>query len=161
MTPKQTFVLATVMATLQLQAGGWNDPKDIAQGQRLFAKNCAVCHGPSGIGPQNPLLKIKRKDGKRQPPALDGTTHTSHHSPGKLLRSIALGGKSYGKKYAGWMPGFAKTLTKAERENILKYLHAHWPEKTRRAYDKRFGISMATTGKFVWKQHRMKHKKGH
>ncbi len=152
MTPKQTFVLATVVAALQLQAGGWNDADDIAKGGKLFAKNCAVCHGPGGIGPQSPALQGKRKDGKYQPPALNGTAHTWHHSPDLLRKIIAKGGNSYGKGYAGWMPEFEKELTQEERDDILKYVRSLWPEKIRKRYDKFHGINGAKPNQFSWKK---------
>jgi len=147
---KRICVIAALCAS-QLEAGGWSDPSDIANGKNLFAKNCAVCHGPAGIGPQSPALKVKRKDGKFQPPALNGTAHTWHHSPDLLRKIIAKGGTSYGKGYKGWMPVFEKTLTQKQRDDILKYLHSLWPDKIKRRYDENFGVAASST-KFVWKK---------
>jgi len=151
MTMKKTAGILSVLCALQLQAGGWSDAKDIANGKNLFANNCATCHGPEGIGPQSPALKVKRTDGKYQPPALNGTAHTWHHSPDLLRNIIAKGGNSYGKGYKGWMPEFDKSLTQKERDDILKYVHALWPQKVKDMYDKRFGIKGNGSGGLSWK----------
>jgi len=152
MKTKTIGMIVTALAALQVQAGGWNDESDIAKGGELFAKNCAVCHGPRGIGPQSPALQVKRKDGKYQPPALNGTAHTWHHSPDLLRKIIAKGGNSYGKGYVGWMPEFEATLSQEERDDILKYVRSLWPEKIRKRYDKFHGISGAKSDSFVWKK---------
>ena len=136
-----TFMLCTVGAVTVLQAGGWNDAQAIANGKVLFAANCASCHGPEGIGPQSPALQGKRTDGKLQPPALNGSAHTWHHAPDLLRKIITQGGKTYGKGYVGWMPAFQASLTQKERDDILKYVHNLWPQKIKKRYDERFGIS--------------------
>ena len=118
----------------------WSSSEDTLKGKTLFANNCAVCHGPEGIGPQSSALKVKRKDGKFQPPALNGTAHTWHHAPSLLRKIIANGGNSYGKGYKGWMPEFKAELIQKERDVILKYIHSLWPDKIRKIYDKRFSI---------------------
>ena len=136
-----TFILLSVGAVYTLEAGGWNDAQAIANGKVLFAANCASCHGPEGIGPQSPALQGKRSDGKLQPPALNGTAHTWHHDPDLLRNIIAKRGNSYGKGYVGWMPEFQASLTQKERDDILKYVHNLWPDKIKKRYDERFGIS--------------------
>ena len=151
MSIKKSIGALAALGMLQLQAGGWSDAKDIANGKNLFAKNCATCHGPAGIGSQSPALKKKRTDGKYQPPALNGTAHTWHHAPDLLRNIIAKGGKSYGKGYEGWMPEYDKTLTQKQRDDILKYVHALWPEKIRKRYDERFDIETSPSSGFVWK----------
>jgi len=136
-----TLMMLTVGTVTTLQAGGWNDVQAISNGKVLFAANCASCHGPEGIDPQSTALQGKRKDGKLQPPALNGTAHTWHHAPDLLRKIIAKGGNSYGKGYMGWMPQFQSTLTQTQRDDILKYIHSLWPEKIKKRYDERFGIN--------------------
>ncbi len=137
---KRLIIVMMISSIHALQASGWSDTKAIANGKSLFAANCAICHGPEGIGPQSLALKKKRADGKYQPSALNGTAHAWHHSPELLRNIIAKGGKSYGKGYSGWMPEFRKSLTQTQRDDILKYLHNLWPDKVKKRYDKRFGI---------------------
>ncbi|WP_456393774.1 c-type cytochrome [Nitratifractor sp.] len=115
----------------------WDNPKDLALGERLFAKNCAVCHGKAGAG-NGEDWKKKRSDGRFPPPPLNGTAHTWHHSPELLATIIAKGAATYGKAYSGWMPGFSKKLSDKERLAILKYIHSLWPEEIRSRYDEHF-----------------------
>ena len=133
-------ILGAVAHAQEVGMTDWPNKEDILRGKALFANNCATCHGPEGIGPQSPALKVKRKDGKFQPPALNGTAHTWHHAPSLLRKIIAKGGNSYGKGYEGWMPEFEAALTQKERDAILKYVHSLWPEKVKKIYDERFAI---------------------
>lgn len=117
----------------------WFNKKDISQGEELFSKNCAVCHGEEGVGPKDDWRK-KLPNGKMKPPPLNGSAHTWHHKPELLLKIIATGGKSYGKGYEGWMPQFKDKLNKKERETILKYIHSLWPKKIQNGYDEFYKI---------------------
>ena len=98
---------------------GWSSNTKIAQGKKIFTKNCAVCHG-------------KNAQGQGSFPALNGTGHVGHHAPSKLLAQITNGG--------GGMPPFKGKLSKEERESALIYLHSLWPKKVKQHYDKKFGI---------------------
>ncbi len=98
---------------------GWGHRTRIAEGRKLFARNCAVCHG-------------KHAEGKGRYPSLNGTRHVGHHAPSALLRRIANGG--------GGMPPFKGKLSKTQRENILIYLHAKWPARVKKHYDSKFNI---------------------
>lgn len=97
---------------------GWNNKAKIAQGKRLYLKNCASCHGLNAQGAFGP--------------ALNGYGHVSHHSPSKLLAQINNGG--------GGMPPFKGKLSQKEQESILIYLHSKWPKKVKEKYDKKFNI---------------------
>ena len=98
---------------------GWSSKSKIAQGKKIFTKNCAICHG-------------KNAQGLGGFPALNGTGHVAHHAPSKLLAQITNGG--------GGMPPFKGKLSKAERESALIYLHSLWPKKVKEHYDKMFSI---------------------
>ncbi len=140
---KQTMIALTgtimLLGAGETTIGDWNNPKDLALGERLFAKNCAVCHGTAGAGNGEDWRK-KRSDGRLPPPPLNGTAHTWHHDPQLLMTIIAKGGKTYGSTFAGWMPGFADKLSVKERAAILKYIHSLWPKEIRTRYDKHFKI---------------------
>jgi cytochrome c oxidase cbb3-type subunit III len=55
---------ALLAAVLAAQAADKPGPprraEDLAQGERLFASECAVCHGPAGEGNRGPTLAIPR-----------------------------------------------------------------------------------------------------
>ncbi len=133
-------VTLTAILAVGASASGWDDAAAIAKGKKLFAANCAACHGVEGVGPGVDWRK-KTADGRFPPPPLNGTAHTWHHQPSLLDRIIAEGGKMYGKSYNGWMPAFGDKLNKEDRSAIIKYLHSLWPEEIQKRYDKHFKLS--------------------
>ncbi len=124
-----TFFLL-IFETFLLQAGEWSDQSIIKKGQKIYANNCAVCHGVNLKG--NPSLRRKGS----APPALDGSGHVTHHSPATLMAHIRDGGKG-GKE---WMPAFKGILNRSDRKAVLIYIHSRWPKKVRKHYDKKFNI---------------------
>ena len=112
------WILITGLGSAILSAEGleWNNKKMIAQGRDIFVKNCASCHGKNAQGQGNfPSLKAG---------------HITHHSPQKILKQIAEGGKS--------MPAFKEKLTKKERQSAFVYVHSLWSEKMKKHYQKKF-----------------------
>ena len=103
----------------------------IAHGERLFAANCASCHGAEGRGdgPAPPPLPIR--------PADLTAAHFRAHSDGDLYWFIADGFTMPDGVTA--MPGFAQTLSSEAIWHLIDYLRAHnagdamrrtgrWPE---------------------------------
>jgi len=132
-------VVAAAVVSFAQAGRGWDDPEAVAKGEKLFAKNCASCHGVKASGPGVDWRK-KTADGRFPPPPLNGTAHAWHPDPKLLGRIIAEGGKTYGDAYKGWMPAFGDKLDAKDRLAILKYLHALWPEEVRKRYDKHFKL---------------------
>ena len=84
----------------------------IAQGEPLFAQNCAMCHGPYGYGdgPLAASLPIK--------PANLTEEHLFHHGEGTLYWWISHG-------IAGTpMPAFRSVLRPTQRWDLLAFLRA-------------------------------------
>ena len=133
------LILIPLFASAIYAGDSWYDKADIAEGKKLFAKNCAVCHGAEGIGPKGDWRE-KLPNGKMKPPPLNGTAHTWHHKPELLKQIIKTGGETYGENYKGWMPQFKDKLSDKQIDSILKYIHSIWPEKIRNDYDKFFKI---------------------
>lgn len=115
---KWILMIGIGSALLSAQSLEWNNKKMIAQGRNIFANNCAVCHGKNAQGQGDfPSLKAG---------------HITHHSPQKLLKQIANGGKS--------MPAFKGKLTKKERQSAFVYIHSLWSEKMKKHYQKKFNL---------------------
>jgi len=53
---KIKLLLTTIAALAPIACASANAP-DPARGGKLFAQNCAVCHGPQGAGAEAPRLK--------------------------------------------------------------------------------------------------------
>ena len=86
-------------------------PETIDRGRGLFLANCAICHGPRGLGdgPQAFLL---------QPRPVNLQLHVPQHAPGEIYYWISEG-------VAGTqMPAWKETLSETQRWEIVRFLYA-------------------------------------
>ncbi|MDH3279687.1 MAG: cytochrome c [Gammaproteobacteria bacterium] len=100
------------------------DSVELKQGQDLFRRNCAVCHGWNAEGTVRNWQK-RDADGKLPPPPLNGTAHAWHHSTQVLHRTIRDGTQSLG----GSMPPWREKLSDEEILLIIQWLTSLWPEE--------------------------------
>ena len=106
-------------------------PADVVQvGERLYAGNCAVCHGVRGEGELN--WKVQRSDLTYPAPPHDSTGHTWHHSD-QLLHEIIEEGtaKDDTATYRGRMPAWRDRLSSDEIDAVIAYLKSLWGDKER------------------------------
>lgn len=102
----------------------------IAQGQAVYADNCAACHGASLEG--QPDWRMPLPSGRLPAPPHDASGHTWHHPDAILLRIIREGtGAVVGGGYESDMPGFADVLSEDEVRAVLAYIQSTWPERER------------------------------
>jgi len=92
----------------------------VAEGARLFAANCASCHGAEGQG--HAQWRIKKADGNFHPPPLNGSGHTWHHKQEWLIAFVKNGSP------VGTMPAWKDKLTLHQIESILAWAQSRWPE---------------------------------
>ncbi|MEE8435324.1 MAG: cytochrome c [bacterium] len=106
-------------------------PEQIARGKALFAKNCAICHGPQARG-QNPLSPRggRTSAGAYLAPALNGTGHAWHHPADALFETIKNGSLASDSP----MRGFEGRLGDGEIRDVLGYLFSLWPPQIRARY---------------------------
>lgn len=96
----------------------------VSEGETLYAKHCASCHGANLEGV--PEWKTVQPDGKLLPPPHDSSGHTWHHPDDLLLSIIAEGGEPSNSD----MPAFADILTDEETIAILTTIKNSWgPEE--------------------------------
>jgi mono/diheme cytochrome c family protein len=111
------------------------DAADIAQGQMLYADNCAACHGANLEG--QPDWQSNGPDGKLPAPPNDASGHTWHHSDQVLFDYTKLGGKQaladQGVVFDSGMPGFGEQLSDQEIRNTLAFIKSKWPEREKQA----------------------------
>ena len=106
--------------------------KAIAQGQELFGKNCAACHGKEAEGENRAHFRGGRKDdGGYWAPALNGYAHTWHHPPQMLFSIIKDGSPAEGSPMKGWKD----KMTDEEIRAVLTYLRSIWPKSIRDKYE--------------------------
>ena len=99
------------------------NPRTYSHGQKLYLKNCAVCHGKHAEGDKN--WQKLNQDGKYPPPPLNGTAHTWHHS-NKALTNVIKNGTG---KIGGNMPAWKDRMTDKDIQAILVYLQAQWSDE--------------------------------
>ena len=139
----RALVLALVAAGVAPPASGQTatapdrattDPRVVAAGQRLFRRNCAVCHGWNAEGTVADWSQ-PGADGKMPPPPLNGTAHAWHHPYSGLRLAIREGTIRIG----GNMPPWKDKLNDAQISAIIHYMISLWPEEAYQAWLKRGG----------------------
>ena len=91
--------------------------RDIFTGQRLYAYNCASCHGINLEG--QPNWQSSDANAVLPAPPHDGTGHTWHHDDELLFEYTKLGGNTALEirgvsEFNSGMPAFGETLTDGE-----------------------------------------------
>ena len=105
------------------------DPRDaerIALGAKLYAQNCAACHGAKLEG--QPDWRRRLANDRLPAPPHDESGHTWHH-PDRVLFAITKNGlvPPYAPKdYESDMPAFGGKLSDEEIWAVLTYLKSHW-----------------------------------
>lgn len=99
------------------------DPIALEAGQRLFRRNCALCHGWGAEGTVSDWQK-RDANGKYPPPPLNGTAHAWHHPIPVLLRTLKEGTIPLG----GSMPPWQEKLDDTQMLAIIQWITSLWPE---------------------------------
>lgn len=140
--PRNTVLIGTLLAGVVLvvfavwhYAGtipaGTVSAEILAQGRKVYADQCASCHGAELEG--QPDWKMLLPSGRLPAPPHDASGHTWHH-PDDVLFRIAKEGTAaiVGGGYESDMPGFGDVLSDAEIRAVLAYIKSTWPERERR-----------------------------
>ncbi|NCF69372.1 MAG: c-type cytochrome [Chloroflexi bacterium] len=107
-------------------------PEEVALGERVYAENCASCHGVDLEGEAQ--WKIQNEDDSFRSPPHSAEGHTWHHADSFLIESIEKGGARFeGLNIGGTsaMPAFSGILTDKEIGAVLVYIKSTWPEDIR------------------------------
>ena len=117
------------------QGAGFLDatgPEVIELGERVYAENCAACHGANLEGEPGMDWQRKKPDGTFPAPPHDETGHTWHHADTLLFAYTTNGGQVFlGDTGVSGMPAFADVLSVQEIEAVLIYIKSSWPERIR------------------------------
>ena len=109
------------------------DPQNqeqVALGQKLYAEQCASCHGANLAGQEN--WRSPLADGSLPAPPHDQDGHTWHHPDGLLIRIIKFGGASVAPEdFNSGMPAFEDSLTDEEISATLAFIKSRWPKEIR------------------------------
>lgn len=110
--------------------GTTDDPAQIAEGSRLYAANCASCHGAKLEGEAN--WRDRKPSGRLPAPPHDASGHTWHHPDAYLFGVTKYGLKPYAPPgYESDMPAFEGSLSDTEIEAVLAFIKNSWPQEIR------------------------------
>ncbi len=113
----------------------YGDPRRIAAGEALYARNCASCHGERAIGENQAHIKGgTRPGGGYWAPALNGSAHAWHHPPEGLFQIVKEGSPAADSPMRGW----GGRMSDIEIHAVLAYLQSLWPQALRERYEKAF-----------------------
>lgn len=112
---------------LRIDAG---DPTRLAHGRKIYAQQCASCHGANLEG--QPRWRQRLPNGRMPAPPHDASGHTWHH-PDAVLFSIIKNGLVAGVTapdgYVSDMPAFGPALSDEDIISVLAYIKSTWPKK--------------------------------
>jgi len=104
----------------------------ISQGEKLYADQCASCHGADLKGQENWMRR--NDDGSFRAPPHTSDGHTWHHSDIQLLEAVRLGGsrlEALNIEGTSDMPAFGKILSEEQMIAVLTFIKSNWPEEVR------------------------------
>ena len=102
----------------------------VALGQKIYAEQCASCHGKNLEGEKN--WKRPAANGGLRAPPHDATGHTWHHSDKVLFEITKYGGQRFAPpSFKSNMPKYSDVLSDAEIRAVLAYIKSKWPPRVR------------------------------
>lgn len=112
------------------------DPGDAARlalGAKVYARDCAACHGVKLEG--QPNWRTRLANGRMPAPPHDDRGHTWHHRD-SVLFGITMNGLTPPYAPAGYesdMPAFGGKLSDEQMWAVLAYIKSHWTSEVLRA----------------------------
>jgi mono/diheme cytochrome c family protein len=106
-----------------------DDPQVLRVGARIYAQQCAACHGAKGEG--QPDWRDRGPDGLLPAPPHDASGHTWHH-PDEQLFAITKQGLAQlinQPDYRTAMPIYGGVLSDDEIVAVLSWIKAQWPPR--------------------------------
>jgi mono/diheme cytochrome c family protein len=104
--------------------------QELAVGARVYAENCASCHGANLEG--QPNWRRLNENGRLPAPPHNACGHTWHLDDATLFGITKLGTKEFtGLDIESDMPGFTDVLSDDEIRAVLAYIKSRWPERIR------------------------------
>ncbi|TAM04462.1 MAG: cytochrome c [Pusillimonas sp.] len=106
------------------------DSQRVDAGRRVYAAQCAACHGPRGEG--QPDWDRPNAAGEMPAPPHDRNGHTWKHSDAMLYRLVKNGWRDpFNKTQRLTMPAFGQTLSPKEIHDVIEYLKTMWTPEQR------------------------------
>jgi len=107
-----------------------DDKTQVAQGQSVYAAQCARCHGANLEG--QPNWQERLANGRLPAPPHDASGHTWHHPDAQLFGITKKGLGPYAPTgYQSDMPAFEGVLSDEQIAAVLAYIKSKWPTDVR------------------------------
>jgi mono/diheme cytochrome c family protein len=107
-----------------------DDKAQVAQGQTVYAAQCARCHGANLEG--QPNWRERMANGRLPAPPHDASGHTWHHPDAVLFGITKHGLGPYAPAgYESDMPAFGSVLSDEQIAAVLAYIKSRWPAEIR------------------------------
>ena len=112
-----------------------DDSQVLRVGARIYAQQCAACHGAKGEG--QPDWRDRGPDGLLPAPPHDASGHTWHHPDEQLLAITQQGLAQLINQpdYRTAMPIYGGVLSDDEIVAVLSWIKAQWPLEVRQRHD--------------------------
>ncbi len=112
-----------------------DDARLLAQGEQIYTRTCATCHGAQLQG--QPNWRQRDAKGLLPAPPHDASGHTWHHPDEMLIRITKYGVASGAglKSYQTAMPIYDGVLSDEEIVAALSWIKAQWPAHIRARHD--------------------------
>jgi mono/diheme cytochrome c family protein len=123
---------AGMLVWLTVGSGPTSDAARLSEGdgERIYAANCASCHGAEGQG--EPKWRQRKANGRLPAPPLNGSGHTWHHPDPQLVAIVTHGVAALAPDgYESDMAGFGERLSEREIKAVLAFVKTWWPEEAR------------------------------
>lgn len=111
------------------------NPSLVAQGAKIYAAQCASCHGANLQG--QPDWRTRMANGRLPAPPHDASGHTWHH-PDDVLFAIVKNGvvpPNAPPGYQSDMPAFSGRLKDSEIWAVLAFIKSRWPDDVRKMHE--------------------------
>jgi len=137
--PGAIAVLAAALALPAVAAAGdaapaSRGPTAQALGAKIYAENCAACHGANLEGEAN--WRQRKPNGRLPAPPHNARGHTWHHDDATLFGITKLGtAKFTGLPIESDMPAFEDVLSDGEIRAVLAFIKSQWPARIRQQQD--------------------------
>lgn len=110
------------------------DASVVAAGEKIYAKECASCHGANLEG--QPNWRDKNPNGRFPAPPHDASGHTWHHPDMQLFELTKYGpAKMVGGGHQSDMPGYEDKLSDADIVAVLSFIKSKWPPVVQKRHD--------------------------
>lgn len=107
----------------------------VGMGAKVYAENCASCHGVRLEGQAN--WRERDAEGMLPAPPHDESGHTWHHPDPYLFLVTKYGIEAViGRPYANNMPAYEGDLSDEQIIAVLSYIKSQWPDQVRSRHDR-------------------------